>query len=307
MVGVVPSQISPVLARYRLSSELRRLRYTAGMTATAVAKRTGEQVSTITRRERSEWREPDPITVQRLLEIYGELVEITESDWGALVDLAVAGAEEGWWDRYRDQITTPYRDYIGLESGASKIWTCDPQLIPALLQTIDYARLALMSRYPQLTGERSATMDEHMTILQRRQQLLTSDGSFEAHLVLDQTALHRPPADLSPENMHLQIQQIFVLAQRPNVIVQILPWAAGVSTAMHPFTILRFTHYADPEISWEETMHGAELSTEPDRVQRLETAWLDLLPRALPRSTSLEILDELAAHPDSSLDDPLWS
>jgi transcriptional regulator with XRE-family HTH domain len=295
-------RLSSAVFRRRLSNELRSLRERAGLTATHVAREVDLQTSTLTRWERNEWLEPDPDKVAKLLDVYGVSDAVVRE---RLLQLAVDGREEGWWYPWKGKISAGYTEYIGLEAGASKLWTCDPIFVPPLLQTEEYGRAALPSRYPALLGMRADTLDEHIMLLHRRQALLGSSDPIELWAILDESSLHRCPAGLTPEGLARQLQRLHDLSTQDNVVLLVLPWRAGHCPAVNPFTILRFRDPKDPEAGWQETMHGAELLTGPEQVQLLEMGWANLMAAALPRADSMRLIEELAAAPDPS--DASWS
>jgi transcriptional regulator with XRE-family HTH domain len=279
------------VSRRTLSGRLRRLREATGLTATDVARRLGIQTSTVTRWERGDWMRPDPRNVEQLLDVYGVT---DEAERASMVALAAAGHEEGWWHLWRSRMPAPYPDYIALEAGASKLWTCDPQHIPPLLQTEDYARASMAGRYPHLGGPGSEPIEEHVMVLRRRQRLLTGDDPLEVWAVIDATALLRPLPGLGAAEMAAQLAELRRLGERPNVVIQILPWEAGTASAVNPFTILRFRQPMAPEAGWVLTTHGAELLDDEGAVRRLEVAWSHLLRLALPRKDSMKFLEEVA-------------
>lgn len=280
---------SPVVARNRLAAALRKHREARGLTATSVAKDLGVSTSTVTRRERAEVDDFDPRSIKEHLDVLG--VD-DEQQRDALLALAEAGRESAWWDRYRDKLSSPYLRYIGLEAGAAKLWGCEPDLIPPLLQVEDYARAAIPSRYPHLVQPRSELLDRHINVLRRRQQRIIEDHSANVWFLVDETALHRPPVGLGPDQMRRQLEHLHDLAKRPHIVVQIIPWSAGIHAAVSPFIVLRFQNPEDPEIGFMETVLGAELLTRREEVELLEEAWGRLLGIACPRAESLHMFED---------------
>lgn len=296
MVSVM-ERSSPVLARYRLSAELRKLRERSKLTATQVAKITGETVSTVTRRERSEWRSPDPDTVRALLDVYRHLIDITESKRSFLIGLAVQGNKEGWWDAYRDRYTSDLRDYLGLEHGANLLRSCDPQVITWFFHNADYMRTALRGRYPLAEDIGPEAIEELAQITELRQLLLEGVDALQVHAIIDESALHRPPAGLSTERFHAQLVRLFEAAQKDNVIVQVIPWTAGIYPALHPFGVLEFDNDVIPEAGFIENLFGSKLTTDPGQLGLLNYAWGEMLEKAISPGDTLILLKEMAERP----------
>lgn len=306
MVSVV-DRSSPVLARYRLSAELRNLRERSKLTATQVAKITGETVSTVTRRERGEWREPDPDTVRALLSVYRHLTGITERKQDHLIELAVEGSKEGWWDAYRDRYTVFYRDYLGLEHVAVSLRSCDPQLITWFFQTGDYSRAAIEGRYPivSVVGAaigRSAT-DDLLEITRRRQELIKDQNPLHAHAIIDEVALHRSPNGLGARQMHAQVVRLFEMAQLDNVTIQVVPWGCGIYPSFQPFGLLDLGNDVIRHAGYMEGLLGSDLSIEPGKVGWLRDTWNRTEAIALSPDDTLTLLQGLVDQPPAG---PPW-
>jgi Domain of unknown function (DUF5753) len=60
--------------------------------------------------------------------------------------LAKETKARGWWHAYGDVIPEGFDVYIGLEEAASQLATYEPDLVPGLLQTEDYARTLIRAR-----------------------------------------------------------------------------------------------------------------------------------------------------------------
>jgi len=74
--------------------------------------------------------------VRALLGLYDVLTDEVEQ----LVTLAQEDRQPGWWRQYSEVLPPEFEGYLSLESEASRILTYQPDVIPGLLQTPDYAR-----------------------------------------------------------------------------------------------------------------------------------------------------------------------
>jgi transcriptional regulator with XRE-family HTH domain len=126
----------PAALRVALGVRLRRLREASGVSREAAGARIRASASKISRIElgRVSSKERD---VADLLTAYG----VTDVDERAtLLDLGRRAGESGWWREFGDTIPPWFEPYLGLEQSASLIRTYEPQFVPGLLQTEDYAR-----------------------------------------------------------------------------------------------------------------------------------------------------------------------
>ena len=76
------------------------------------------------------------IDVADLLTMYG-VSERAERE--QLLSLASQANRPGWWYRYNDILPVWFQSYIGLEEAAESIRVYEPQFVPGLLQTEEYA------------------------------------------------------------------------------------------------------------------------------------------------------------------------
>src|ERR1700677_2811679 len=77
-----------------------------------------------------------PKELRELLIEYG----VSDQAQNALAALTQAGRRDSWWQPYASLIPEPYQEYLALEQAASQILIYDPQPLPALLCTPDYAQ-----------------------------------------------------------------------------------------------------------------------------------------------------------------------
>ncbi len=90
-----------------------------------------------------------PPVARALLELYG----VEGADVDALVQVAREARKRGWWQAYDDVLPEWFEVYVGLEAEADQIQTFEPQLIPGLLQTADYARAVMRVEHPDASDE----------------------------------------------------------------------------------------------------------------------------------------------------------
>lgn len=236
---------SPSVRARQLAAELRRLREALGMTGEEVASRLGWSASKVSRIETSR----SPVTagdLRGLLDLY----EVSGSMRDRLAELCRTASQRGWWDAYGDTLSFNYSTFIALEDDAESERFYGQLLLPGLLQTSRYAeqviRVGLLAAPP---GEVARRVQTRMT----RQRLLTGGGSFQLSTILDESALRRQVG--GPGVMAEQITHLIEMAERPNITVQILPFASGAHIAMTgSFTILRFPGPTESYVAYLENM-----------------------------------------------------
>ncbi len=136
-------QAGSTVPRRQLGRYLRDLRGAAGLTVRAAARELERSEPTIWRIE-SGLTSTRSVEVRVMCELYGATGEMT----AALMALAKETKARGWWQAYGDVVPEWMDLYIGLEAAATRISWYEPDLVPGLFQTEDYARALLREDMP---------------------------------------------------------------------------------------------------------------------------------------------------------------
>ncbi|WP_111554980.1 Scr1 family TA system antitoxin-like transcriptional regulator [Kitasatospora sp. SolWspMP-SS2h] len=147
--------------------------------------------------------------------------------------LGAAGALEGaWWMLGHTAFRGGFPEYVGLESVARRIHAWDMGLPPGIAQTEEFAR-ALQAGYVQRGSVTPEQAEERIGVLLGRQAPLHLPDPPELHMVLDESCIRTVVG--SPGVTARQLAWLAELSTRPNVVLQIMPFAGG---ARRPFTHL---------------------------------------------------------------------
>jgi len=266
----------PTALRILLGIQLRRLREERGITAQEAAFAIRGSESKISRIElgRNAVREID---VADLLTLYG-LTDPGERE--QLLTLASQANRPGWWYRYNDILPGWFQPYIGLEEAAESIRVYEPQFIPGLLQTEDYATAVLA------LGDIPHDEADRHVILRKERQRRFAAGELRLWVILDEQALRRPVADHGV--MHEQLEYLLKSTARRNLTLQIIPRGAAGTAAPSGFSILRFADPEMPDIVYVEQLTSA--------------LYLDKRPDVDRYLLAVERMSILSADPHSSED-----
>ena len=277
---------SPTMRRRRLASELTRLREQTGMTIRDAATALEWDPSKLSRVEGLQ-RGIIVRDVRRLLNLYGVTDEAQRE---ALFEMSRQSKQRGWWQAYADVMPSEYANLIGLEAEASEIRAYEPELVPGLLQTEEYARAIIrLGRPADTAGE----IDRRVGVRMTRQQVLDRDDPPIMRVVLNEGTVRRLVG--GPQVMHGQLHKLAEPRARSNVLIQVLPFAAGEHPAMSgPFTILAFPEAGDRGVVTLENM-ASTLSLEREEDLRQYVRAFDFLQAAAlgPRE-SRDMLNALA-------------
>ncbi|MEU8618427.1 helix-turn-helix transcriptional regulator [Streptomyces sp. NPDC048623] len=265
---------APTVGQVVLGKRLQDLRERAGLKREEAAKILRVAPATIRRMETAEVALKIPY-VQLLLKAYG----ITDSEAESFVALAEEANLPGWWQRFHDVLPGWFSMYVSLEGAASLIRAYEPQFVPGLLQTEDYARAILRSGAVggRNAGESEET-DRHVALRMERQSLLTREDAPKFWVIMDETVFRRPVGD-GPEVMRDQLDRLLEASELPNVTLQIAEFASGHHPGTYgPFVLFRFAMPELPDMVYSEYLTGA--------------VYLDARPEV---ASHLEVMDRMAA------------
>jgi len=169
---MAPTTKSLSVRARRLTTELKRLRESAGLSVEQAAAQLGWSYSKLNRFELGR-AIPEPGMVGQILKLYGVEGDRHES----LIKLARESHERGWWET----LGVFPGSYVGLEDEALAIRTWEPNLVPGLLQIEDYARAMIKTSIQALS---TADVEKRVRARIARQTLLSRPDAPDFHAVI---------------------------------------------------------------------------------------------------------------------------
>ncbi|RST16591.1 XRE family transcriptional regulator [Streptomyces sp. WAC05374] len=265
------SNVNPTVRRRRLGQELRRLRELKGMTAEEVAERLLVSQSKISRLENGR-RSISQRDVRDLCGVYEvEDHRIVDS----LMQMAKDSRQQGWWHAFGD---IPYSVYIGLETDAASLRVYEPQVVPGLLQTRQYAEALITGALPESSA---ADIEKRVNVRARRQERVReAETPLRLWAVIDEAALRRVVGD--KQLMIEQLEHLLDQSHLPHVTVQVLPFEMGA----HPgitghYAILEFPDASDSSVVYIEGVTSDLYLEKANDVQRYSVMYEHLRAQAL--------------------------
>ncbi|TLF78382.1 helix-turn-helix domain-containing protein [Nocardia cyriacigeorgica] len=286
-------ETTSTLPRRELGRQLREAREGMGMSLEQAAEVMEMSPSSLQRLETGQVTRIRVVVVRELCEIYGLNDELT----AALVGLAMQTADESWWHEFGDVIPSSFSVYVVLEAAATTLVSYQPDVVPGLLQTAEYARALIRSAFPESTPPEQ----EHRAQLKvRRQALITRRRSpITLNVILHECVLRRMVG--GPRVMSKQLMALADASTRPNVTIRVIPFSAGMPTGdqIGPFVILDFAKNrrgisTEPTTVYAETYTGDFYSEKASIVQRYRQAYAVLERAALDEINSRTLLRRVA-------------
>ncbi|WP_079127099.1 helix-turn-helix domain-containing protein [Streptomyces sp. TP-A0874] len=179
----------------------------------------------------------------------------------------------------RAAIPGRYRRFMELEAQASSLCTYGLDTVPGLLQTEEYARAMLRIGRPR----DEARLEELVAARMERQALLNGPSPASLWVVLDEAVVRRPVGGRAA--MREQLAHLLVMAEHPNIHLQLLPIDHGEHAAMG--SALWLLHFSDgPDIAYLEGGWGGQLIEAYEEVVAHQLTYNLLRANALPPDES---------------------
>ena len=119
--------------------------------------------------------------------------------------------------------------YLGLEEAAASLAWYEPELVPGLLQTEDYARAVISAGKP---GTDAEEIDRRVQLRIERQVLIRRPHvPLELRVAVNESILRRQVG--GREVMAGQLDALADVAGLPNVRLRVVPFSAGLHHGMH--------------------------------------------------------------------------
>jgi transcriptional regulator with XRE-family HTH domain len=273
----------------RLAVELRRLREGTGLTGEEVAEHLGWSGSKVSRIElqRTGVKLDD---LDRLLDLY----QVPGPHREQLLALARESSQQKRLKVLTARFPANLAAYVELEAQARSVWNWEPQIVPGLLQTPDYAR-AVMRSWESMFALPPGDTERRVQARLTRQQVVTGDKPLELSVVMDESVLHRRLGDTS-----LMRQQLELLAQTselPNVTLQVFPVGEEQPLAIGPFSYMRFAQLHEVplhDIVSIEHLHGTFYLEDEDHTHMYRVAFEYLTAHSLEPAQSRELIFKTA-------------
>lgn len=297
MTGTAP------VRRRLLGSALRRYREDLGFTLDQAALILDCDRSKISRIETGQ-RGIRAKELRELLEDYG----VADGEQEALLAIAHSGRQAGWWLEYRDVLSEAGQDYVILELAATEIGVYEPNQIPDLLQTPEYAS-ALADADANCTSD---DQREHaVEVKLARQRIVLGARSPRLEVVITEGALRQAVGGLQVMRRQLEwladVTEAGLIAALPDrdragtgprgrVSVQVLPFAAGAHAAAGcgPMSLLRFAQSQELGVVHLAGLSGGVSLEGREEVARYLRTFGQLRSAALSTSASARLLRDVA-------------
>jgi transcriptional regulator with XRE-family HTH domain len=271
--------ISPVVLRREIGRRIRIARNEANLTLIEAAKLLEIALGTLSRFENGE----GPVTVH----LVRSMMDVYDKRLDDVLDLVRQARVKGWWRQYG----ISDKDFIALETGASRISEYQLAFVPGLLQTADYATALRQSS----TNARDAEWIANWLAvrLTRQEHLTDEEYPLELDAVVHEFVLRCPVGGAAV--MRAQLEHLTLINELPTVSLRVLPATVASNEAMYGgFMILDFPTEGQPSICNSTHALGEERQDKSEYVERARLKFAHLRSIALDPDESVALIDRVA-------------
>ncbi|HEV7652189.1 MAG TPA: helix-turn-helix transcriptional regulator [Actinophytocola sp.] len=266
-----------------VATELRKLREERELSLAEVGRMLGVSASKISRIETGvSGLQADEVAT--LLGFY----RVPSAKRIELLELLRRSDTKGWWERQAG-LPKLWRAVIDYENKATRIQHYGPLIIPGLLQTGEYCEAMLRGTDATLTD---AELDNLVATRMARAAVLTRSTAPQYLAVIHEVALRMQVG--GPGVMLRQLFHLLGIADRPNVVLRVLPISAGASVGLYgAFMILELAEEPDL-VHVENQITGMFLEEDAD-LAGYRLALQNIVRVALAPDATATLIDSIAA------------
>lgn len=252
-------------ARSVLAMELARLRETAGWSLTELSERTMYDRSYLLKLEKGEKLGSD--TAMAALDKAYDTGHHLQNSW----ELAK-----------QDVVPDRFRRFMAREAQATVRQEYSVSTVPGLLQTQAYATEILgLERYTE------ETLAEQVAYRMSRQSAIYGESCQHFRALLDESVIRRKARDAGV--WREQAERLIKDAQRPNISIQVVPFAAGLHNLLGGSLTLLWLP-GGKTVAWTESSYSGDLFEENSDVEHLKLSYDLLRDAALSPAASLDLI-----------------
>lgn len=288
---------SSMWLRRQIGKDFRKLRKRAGLTMQQVALKLDRGRTTIQRIEEGapnvRFRMPD---VEAMLELYGASSRETELLLAMTAETR-SGTSTAWWHDYAATELPPWFElFVAMEDAAEAECQYEPELIPGLLQTAEYAEQVMRVPEGHIAEDE---VKRRVQVRMERQRIWSQPRCPHLKFIINEAALHRPVGGTAV--MSAQLQRLLEIGQQAAASIRVLPFEAGTHAALgaggHAFTIFEFSvaeitgEPIEPPTVYIDHLTGAMYLSKRIEVDAYREVWRDLEGRAADEAASRKIIE----------------
>jgi transcriptional regulator with XRE-family HTH domain len=288
---VVDKVTGPLGPRRAIAAAVRKLREDRGKLLNEVAQDLMMSSSKLSRLENAQGR-PLPRDIRDVIRYY-EIEGTPEA--GRLERWVQAAQRTGWWTGFDDEAIEGLDAHLAYEVDAAVERVYTLPFLPALLQTLDYARAV----FRDMEHRPEEEIRQLLQVRVRRQEALRSREQLEPLrlvAVTHESSLRQVVG--SPDIMRQQLDELAERSAARNVSLRVLPFTAKPTFSMTcMYAYFEYKDAGESDIVHIETHAGFFTVEDPGEVRKYRAAHDDLMRASLSERESLDLIHQIRAAP----------
>jgi transcriptional regulator with XRE-family HTH domain len=288
---VVDKVTGPLGPRRAIAAAVRKLREDRGKLLNEVAQDLMMSSSKLSRLENAQGR-PLPRDIRDVIRYY----QIEGTPEAARLERWVQAAQRtGWWTGFDDEAIEGLDAHLAYEVDAAVERVYTLPFVPALLQTLDYARAV----FRDMESRPEEEIRQLLQVRVRRQEALRSREQLEPLrlvAVTHESSLRQVVG--SPDIMRQQLDELAGWSAARNVSLRVLPFTAKPTFSMTcMYAHFEYKDAGESDIVHIETHAGFFSVEDPEEVKRYRAAHDDLMRASLSERESLDLIRQIRDAP----------
>lgn len=225
--------VDPRVYRRRLQYHLRQMRESLQITQATAAGAMSWSLSKLIRVETG----PQKISINDLKALLGYYGVTDQEAIDSYIEMAQNSRKSSWLSEYRGIASEVFLAFLGHEDAAARSSSLQPDLVPGLLQTDEYAAEVLRVTRGSKDPVRISRLIE-LRIARQERVFARTDG-FSLNFILDESVVRRRVVGATA--MKKQISYLIDSLGRENLTIRVIPFMAGLYRSIRvPFVVLEF-------------------------------------------------------------------
>jgi|1186.fasta_scaffold01756_3 transcriptional regulator with XRE-family HTH domain len=274
----------PLGPRRAIARTVKELREGRGQLLNEVARDLMMSTSKLSRLENAQGK-PLPRDIRDLVRYFG----IEGTPLAARLERWVKAAQRpGWWTNYDEGVIEGLDTHLAYEVDAAVERVYTLPFVPALLQTLDYARAV----FRDMESRSEQEIRQLLAVRVRRQEALNSREDLEPLrliAVTHESSLRQLVG--SADTMRQQLDELIERSETPNVTLRVLPFTAKPTFSMTcMYALFEYKDVGESDLVHIETHAGFFSVEDADQVKKYRTHHDALMRASLTEEESRELI-----------------
>lgn len=188
-------------------------------------------------------------------------------------------------DEWAEDVSPEWSAWRDIEEHADMLFSYDHSVVPGFLQTEDYAREVLSHDLNS-----PLELEQRVQYRMERQAILDAEKPPTVVAIFRESVLHTQIG--SRETMYDQVTRIIEMAQRQDIIVQIVTLDAGYHSGLNGAFMIAKANGA--EIAFQDGIWTGHVLKDDVAISALSSKWQHIQSKALTAEASLDLLKKEA-------------